>query len=243
VLLQQVACNNMWTFSSLWEFCFSRVVLCVLRHQLLSLSHLHMLQGTPPPPRRGHACTLVGRERLLMHGGFDGTTHLGDTYVLDVASLLWTQLHVGGENLAYLLTSHTYIHTYIEASVTRMDAHPGWAGHSPWLITLAFLLPCHTGGAHQVPAPRALHTLTSLGTTALLLGGSGPLGSLPLGSSIHLLESPPLRQGLAQQQRLCEALSEVSRLTSHVGELQAQLRLAHSRLEEGGRKLQVMKGS
>jgi hypothetical protein len=97
----------------------------------------------------------------------------------------------------------------------------------------------HTGAPNDVPAPRALHTLTALGSTAVLLGGSGPLGSLPLGLSLHLLESPPLRQGLAQQQRLCDALSEVSLLSGRVGELEAQLGLAHSQVEEGARKLQV----
>lgn len=54
-------------------------------------------QGKPPSARRGHACTVLGEHRLMVHGGFDGTSHLGDTYVLDVPTLLWTRVAVGGE--------------------------------------------------------------------------------------------------------------------------------------------------
>lgn len=51
----------------------------------------------------------------------------------------------------------------------------------------------------QHPAPRALHSLTRLGTCCLLVGGSGPGGSL---GDVALLQSPPLEAGLRLQREL-----------------------------------------
>ena len=51
----------------------------------------------------------------------------------------------------------------------------------------------------QLPAPRALHTLTHLGTRCLLVGGSSSGGLL---GDVALLQSPPLEAGVRLQQEL-----------------------------------------
>ncbi len=57
------------------------------------------------------------------------------------------------------------------------------------------------GSEGPPPAPRSLHSLTSVGHSCVLLGGSGALG--PLGD-IAMLECPAVTAGLAQQHRLLE---------------------------------------
>ena len=45
-----------------------------------------------------------------------------------------------------------------------------------------------------------MHSLTAAGPSCcILIGGCGPLGPIP---GLHLLESPPVVAGIAQQQRL-----------------------------------------
>lgn len=51
-------------------------------------------QGAAPSARRGHASDVVGGRHLIIHGGFDGTRHLGDAHVLDTATLTWSVLPV-----------------------------------------------------------------------------------------------------------------------------------------------------
>ena len=46
-----------------------------------------------------------------------------------------------------------------------------------------------------------MHTLTNMGSGCALLGGCGPLSPLP---GLHLLESPDVAAGLAQQHRLMQ---------------------------------------
>lgn len=55
------------------------------------------VQGLAPSARRGHAAGVVEGRQLLVHGGFDGSSHLGDAFAFDPTEQLWTRLHVRGE--------------------------------------------------------------------------------------------------------------------------------------------------
>jgi hypothetical protein len=54
--------------------------------------------GTPPPPREWHVAVLDrARNRMLVHGGVNGGTRLGDVWALSLgASPAWTQITAGG---------------------------------------------------------------------------------------------------------------------------------------------------
>lgn len=48
--------------------------------------------GCGPTPRRAAASTAIGHRWIIVHGGFDGTQCLGDTFVLDTEELSWRTL-------------------------------------------------------------------------------------------------------------------------------------------------------
>ncbi|KAG1652947.1 hypothetical protein FOA52_005226 [Chlamydomonas sp. UWO 241] len=78
-------------------------------------------------------------------------------------------------------------------------------------------------GADDCPAPRSDHTLTVAAGGAVLMGGTGALG--PLGQ-VHLMESPGVAAGLAQQQALLHTRRELSSAQATGVQLQVALRLA-----------------
>jgi hypothetical protein len=67
---------------------------CVLDLQSLRWTdlRLHGVLGHKPDARQHHAsCAVAGG--VVVHGGFNGIQHLGDTWLLDCATLTWRQLH------------------------------------------------------------------------------------------------------------------------------------------------------
>ena len=48
--------------------------------------------GTPPPACRAAASCVLDDRWLLVHGGFDGARCLGDAFVLDTHTRVWSQL-------------------------------------------------------------------------------------------------------------------------------------------------------
>lgn len=88
-----------------------------------------------------------------------------------------------------------------------------------------------------MPAPRAMHSLTTAGPFCVLLGGSGPLGPL---SGVHLLESPAMAGGLAQQQHLAGLLADASALAARCGQLEADLRLAQAGAEAAAQQVRAV---
>jgi len=53
---------------------------------------LHGILGRKPDGRQHHA-SAVACGGIVVHGGFNGVQHLGDTWLLDPSSLTWRQLH------------------------------------------------------------------------------------------------------------------------------------------------------
>jgi hypothetical protein len=53
---------------------------------------LHGVLGHRPDGRQHHASALISGS-ILLHGGFNGLQHLGDTWLLDTTSFAWRQLH------------------------------------------------------------------------------------------------------------------------------------------------------
>jgi hypothetical protein len=56
---------------------------------------LHGVLGHRPDARQHHACAVVAGG-VVVHGGFNGVQHLGDTWLLDAKTLAWRQLHKAG---------------------------------------------------------------------------------------------------------------------------------------------------
>ena len=53
---------------------------------------LHGVLGCKPDGRQHHACAAVPGG-LILHGGFNGIQHLGDTWHLNATTFAWRQLH------------------------------------------------------------------------------------------------------------------------------------------------------
>jgi hypothetical protein len=58
-----------------------------------------------PSARRAHTLEVVGDRYLLLHGGYDGCSLLGDTWVFDTRSSSWLAVDVQGELCQHLANS------------------------------------------------------------------------------------------------------------------------------------------
>jgi hypothetical protein len=90
--------------------------------------------------------------------------------------------------------------------------------------------------ASEMPAPRALHTLTSIGQRFVLLGGKGPLGEL---GDVALLECPAVQQGLRLQQQQQASQAALLRCQQRGVQLAADLECSGVELQVMKRQLQV----
>ncbi|GFR47091.1 hypothetical protein Agub_g8661, partial [Astrephomene gubernaculifera] len=195
--------------------------------------------GDQPPPRRNHVAALVGG-RLYVHGGFNGAECLGDTWALDLQSWHWERLNTTGSPPSprrghaaevvddrYLLVHGGYDGSGLLADGAVLDTATG-----VWRDLAA------AGGPEDMPTSRAHHSLTLMGHVMVSLGGSGPMGPL---LDVHLLESPPLLAGLAQQQRLVETAAVLSATQAAVADTEAALAVTQHRAEMAEQQLQVLR--
>ncbi|ELU04148.1 hypothetical protein CAPTEDRAFT_93513 [Capitella teleta] len=51
-------------------------------------------RGTPPSPRSWHGSTNLTGNRLLIQGGYNGNDALSDTFILNMDTVSWTQVHL-----------------------------------------------------------------------------------------------------------------------------------------------------
>jgi hypothetical protein len=91
--------------------------------------------------------------------------------------------------------------------------------------------------ASEMPAPRALHTLTSLGQYFVLLGGKGPLGEL---RDVSLLECPAVQHGLQLQHQQQASQAQLLRCQQRGAQVAADLACSRAQLQEAMRQLQVI---
>ncbi len=61
------------------------------------------MTGTLPSPRSWHASTVLPRQRIFVHGGYDGNQILTDSFVFELGkfSLCQLDLHVTMYKLSY----------------------------------------------------------------------------------------------------------------------------------------------
>ena len=52
------------------------------------------ITGTLPSPRSWHASTVLPRQRIFVHGGYDGNQILTDSFVFDIGEFSLYQLEV-----------------------------------------------------------------------------------------------------------------------------------------------------
>lgn len=90
--------------------------------------------------------------------------------------------------------------------------------------------------ASELPVPRALHSLTSLGHRFVVLGGHGPLG--PLGD-VGLLECPAVQQGLQLQHIHQQSQMQLAHVQQRCAQLDADLSCQRLQLQEVNRQLEV----
>eukprot|EP01018_Ginkgo_biloba_P016875 Gb_29835 [translate_table: standard] len=139
--------------------------------------------GDLPPPRDFAAGAAVGNQKLVMHGGWDGTKWLSDVYVLDTMSLEWMQLPIMGSSPPPRC-GHTT--TMVEK---RLLIFGGRGGGGPimgdlWALKGLFEEEKESPAwtqlklPGQAPAPRCGHTITFGGTQLLVFGGHGTGGWL-----------------------------------------------------------------
>ncbi len=101
------------------------------------------------------------------------------------------------------------------------------------------LFPPHrytSGAASEWPVPRALHTISLLGSRLLVLAGSGPLG--PLGDA-HLLESNAVQRGVQLQAQHLAAQAALARSQGSCAALDAQLACCRREATQKQQHLQV----
>ena len=62
-----------------------------------------VLSGTLPSPRSWHASAVLPRQRIFIHGGYDGEQILTDSFVLELSEFNFFSFV-----LVYLLATHKY---------------------------------------------------------------------------------------------------------------------------------------
>ncbi|GLC64343.1 hypothetical protein PLESTF_000151200 [Pleodorina starrii] len=207
------------------------------------LDHLEWWQpnttGDQPPPRRNHVAALVGG-RLFVHGGFNGMECLGDSWVLDPQTWHWEQLRTSGSaprsrrgHAAEVVDDrYLVVHGGYDGSGELADGAVLDTATGAWRDLAA------AGGPQDMPTARAYHTLTLVGHVMVALGGSGPMGHL---LDMHLLESPPLVAGLAQQYRLMSTAAQLSATQAGLADMEAALAVTRHRAELAEQQLQVLR--
>ncbi|GIM00701.1 hypothetical protein Vretimale_5653 [Volvox reticuliferus] len=207
------------------------------------MDHLEWWQpnttGDQPQPRRNHVAAMVGG-RLYVHGGFNGMECLGDTWALDPQTWHWERLCTSGSTPRprrghaaevvddrYLVVHGGYDGTSDLAGGAVLDT-----ATATWRDLSA------AGGPQDMPTARAYHTLTLVGHVMVALGGSGPMGPL---LDMHLLESPPLVAGLAQQYRLMAMAAQLSATQAGMADMKAALEVTRHRAEISEQQLQMLR--
>eukprot|EP00198_Chlamydomonas_reinhardtii_P011691 XP_001701028.1 predicted protein [Chlamydomonas reinhardtii] len=198
--------------------------------------------GDQPPPRRNHVAALVGG-LLYIHGGFNGTECLDDTWVLDPQTWHWERLETVGP-----APSRRRGHAAEVVGDRYLVVHGGYDGGEgqAYLGDAAVLdtttrtwTALHAAGAPEdMPTARSFHTLTLVGHVLVALGGSGPLGPL---LDVHLLESPPLVAGLAQQYKLMATAAQLSATQAGLADTTAALAVTRHRAELAEQQLQTLR--
>ncbi|GLI65448.1 hypothetical protein VaNZ11_008828 [Volvox africanus] len=195
--------------------------------------------GDQPQPRRNHVAAMVGG-RLYVHGGFSGMECLGDTWALDLQAWHWERLCTSGST-----PSPRRGHAAEVVDDRYLVVHGGYDGASD--LAGGAVLDTATGtwrdlsaagGPQDMPTARAYHTLTLVGHVMVALGGSGPMGPL---MDMHLLESPPLVAGLAQQYRLMAMAAQLSATQAGMADMKAALEVTRHRAEISEHQLQVLR--
>ncbi|KXZ56238.1 hypothetical protein GPECTOR_1g207 [Gonium pectorale] len=195
--------------------------------------------GDQPPPRRNHIAALVGG-RLYVHGGFNGTECLGDTWILDPQAWHWELLRTTGP-----APSPRRGHACEVVSDRYLVVHGGYDGAAHLVngavldtATGAWRDLAAEGGPEDMPTARAHHTLTLAGHVMVALGGSGPMGPL---LDMHLLESPPLVAGLAQQYKLMTMAAKLSAVQAGMADVEAALAVTRHRADTAEQQLQLLR--
>ncbi|KAK4776612.1 hypothetical protein SAY86_005300 [Trapa natans] len=139
--------------------------------------------GDLPSTRDFAAAAVIGNQKIVMYGGWDGKKWLSDVYVLDTISLEWMELSVTG-SLPPPRCGHTA--TMVEK---RLLVYGGRGGGGPIMGDLWALKGLIDGENEtpgwtqlklpgQAPSARCGHTITSGGLYLLLFGGHGTGGWL-----------------------------------------------------------------
>ncbi|KAG2441016.1 hypothetical protein HXX76_003869 [Chlamydomonas incerta] len=199
--------------------------------------------GDQPPPRRNHVAALVGG-RLYIHGGFNGTECLDDAWVLDPQTWHWERLRTTGpapsrrRGHAAEVVDDRYL--LVHGGYDGGGGGAGYLGDAAVLDTTtgAWTALNAEGGPEDMPTARSFHTLTLVGHVLVALGGSGPLGPL---LDVHLLESPPLVAGLAQQYKLMATAAQLSATQAGLADTEAALAVTRHRAELAEQQLQTLR--
>jgi hypothetical protein len=189
---------------------------------------------------------VVGDRYLLLHGGYDGCSLLGDTWVFETHSNRWLAVDVQGEpcqhsaNILQLadgqyqlsnLDLHMRCTRHVVVSCKWVSSRPG--RFLTWCVRFLVL----AAPASEMPVPRALHTVASLGQRFVLLGGKGPLGEL---GDVSLLECPAVQQGRQLQHQQQASQAQLLRCQQRGAQVAADLACSRAQLQEAERQLQVM---
>jgi hypothetical protein len=111
---------------------------------------LHGVLGHKPDGRQHHASAVVPNLGIVVHGGFNGIQHLGDTWLLDPATYTWRQLHK--PDPAPACSNHCLV--LLEGScLLRVGGEA--SSHASTVLAPPVVIDCSGDGSWT---PRPLHT-------------------------------------------------------------------------------------
>ncbi|WIA11976.1 hypothetical protein OEZ85_012058 [Tetradesmus obliquus] len=199
--------------------------------------------GTWPTHRRSHAAALIGHQ-LFVHGGLNADgAHLADMWCLDLQSWQWRQCCAAQGSEAAVGPSARRAHTLEVVGNRYLLLHGGYDGTTllgdTWVFdtrSSTWLAVDVQAPASEMPVPRALHCLTSIGERFVLLGGKGPLGEL---GDVSLLECPAVQHGRRLQQQQQASQAQLLRCQQRCAQLDADLACNRAELREAKQQLQA----
>ncbi|MDP3147779.1 MAG: kelch repeat-containing protein [Ignavibacteria bacterium] len=133
--------------------------------------------STKPTARNEHAMCYISSGRVLLFGGYDGSSYLQDTWVYDVNSNTWTQLSIdtppgvrSETGMAYIGNNQAILfggkNSYAKLGDTWLFSYNSSNNTGTWTLKIL----AEGGGDH--PYHRAAHAMAYAGNDdVILLGG------------------------------------------------------------------------
>ncbi|KAL8278979.1 hypothetical protein RQP46_008648 [Phenoliferia psychrophenolica] len=126
-------------------------------------------EGKQPKPRGYHTMNLVG-SKCVVFGGSDGSECFSDVWILDLLTMIWSEVKPETNAIAYPRLSHTA--TCVGSYLFVIGGHDGVSFSSDILLFNLVTLCWETRNSYgQAPSPRGYHATTLQDSRLVVIGG------------------------------------------------------------------------